>query len=223
METFLKILKTTDFYTRKNYFRMRSNNQIELGHYSDKNKAKPDTILFIDTNPIIIDGEKVFRCNVNYYNIFEDTLMLRTDGTIDFEEMHKRGANNTYDILVQIDINRLFKDEKYYNFFMEELLKENRVIKYLEAGLQEKPARKCGNYIGYIEYDKQGNLNKYFDIELGKKCHNLKENIEKRRIYKDSIKNIYKSGITELEQQIERLKKEYKELNQEQKNGKKTK
>lgn len=188
--TFLKELKENEFIT-SDYYRMKDN-KIELGHYNEKNKMTPDTLLVIDSNAMIIEDKKVFKCVVKYFNFKGWTWKLDKEILDQINDIH------AHNILVQFDIQKLLTDQKYYRYFMEELLDETRVMKYLQAGLEEEPKQKCGDYIGYIDYNEKGKLDKYFDVELGKQCHNLKASERTKR--------------RELE--IERLKREREIINQ---------
>ena len=205
MKIFLKQLNAMEFSTQ-DYYRIRKNKHVELRHNNKNNVEKPDTILVVDPIPIKIGNEYVFKCNVTYTNASENTSYNKE------EEYFEYGTKNSYDILLQLDREKLFTDKNYYKFFMEKLLEEKRVKKYLEMGKETNPKMKCGNYIGYIDYNEQGGLTKYFNIEVGEKCHSSKEKIKERKLtikeqlssYNEELKK-HKNAIKEIEQEKKKI------------------
>jgi hypothetical protein len=203
MPTFLKELKENELGIGT-YFRIRKNDTVELGYQSKLNDEYDNTRLIIDPIPLIINNQKTFRCKVSWFNS-NDSVHFPKEGK-EYDE------KNSHDIIVQFDIEKLVTDKNYYMFFMEKLLNKERILKYLEYGMEENPEIKCGNYIGYIGYNEQGILKRYFDDIIGIKCHYLPEKIEERKHKKEIMLKYYDNQIELLEKRLEELKIKRKQI-----------
>lgn len=210
--TFLKELKENEIGIGT-YFRIRKDDKVELGYEKlNIQKEYDNTRLIIDPISMIIDGQKAFRCKVSWF---------KSDDSVHFPKDEK-GINRydekkSYNIIVQFDIEKLVTDKHYYEFFMEKLLDKERVLKYLEYGMIEEPEIKCGDYIGYIDYNEEGILKRYFDKRIGIRCHYLDEKQEARKQKKEEILRHYYGEIEKHKKAIEEINKKIEELYKEEK------
>ncbi len=206
---FLKELKGNEIGIGT-YYRIRKDNTVELGYQSDTGKDYDSTRLIIEPYEKVIKNQTIYKCKISWFNS-DDSVKFPKDknGRSKYDE------KNSSNIMVQFDLEKLITDKKYYKFFMENLLKKDRVLKYLEYGMQEEPKIKCGDYVGYIDYNKEGKLKRYFDEEIGEACHNLpskkrerKHKIELMLKYYNNEIEKHKKAIRDLNQKIEDLNSE---------------
>ena len=95
-------------------------------------------------------------------------------------------------ISTKIDFDLLNRDPNYVHALMCNLLNRDRVMKYLQRGLQENPENPCGKYVGSIEKREDG-YKKVFDPNIGLMSHNSYEMVAERQRVKDSkIRNMRK-------------------------------
>lgn len=195
------------------YYRVRKDNTVELGYQSDTGKDYDSTRLIIEPYEKVIKNQTIYKCKISWFNSGDSVKFPKDkNGNIRYDE--KASSN----IMVQFDLEKLVTDKKYFKFFMENLLKKDRVLKYLEYGMEEDPKVKCGDYIGYIDYNKDGKLKRYFDEDIGKECHNLPS---KRRERKHKIEVMLKYYNNELEKHrkaMEEINKKIEELQKNQPN-----
>ena len=182
-----------------NYYRKRENGIIEIGEHN--NKTNKDTRLLIDTKALKINSDNIdhilYKCILYWYSPSSDTCIIdRKGGNLDYKV-------RKYNIMVDIDVNKLFGDKEYFKYFMEVLLDEDRVINMLEEDKKINSEKKCGGYIGKVELV-EGMYRKKFYTSLGEKCYNLPENVEKRRQNLEKIRKYY-------DEEIERLNRERNE------------
>ncbi|MGM9850424.1 MAG: hypothetical protein ACI31V_05970 [Bacilli bacterium] len=212
--TFLKELKENEIGIGT-YFRIRKDNTVELG-YENLNSQEEynNTRLIIDPIPIKKENKRsTFKCKVSWFNRNDKVYFPKDEnGNIGYDEKSSKN------IIVELNIEKLVTDKNYYEFFMEKLINKERVLKYLEYGMIEEPEIKCGDYIGYIEYDEQGRLNRYFDEYFGIECHTLESKQIERNNKKTELLIFYnneiekhKKAIEEINNKIEELYKEEKE------------
>ena len=109
----------------------------------------------------------------------DDDAQLYNPETGQMEYLRKK---DTSKIMIEVDLNSLANDPKYIQLFMRNLLSKERVVSYLERGLEENPnGYKCGNYIGGVKYNsKTGKLQKIFDTSVGEAIHNSPEMVQAR-------------------------------------------
>jgi len=175
------------------YYRKRENNIIEVGEHNYNNKK--DTRLLIDTKALKINSDNIdhilYKCILYWYSPSGDTCIIDPKGgNLDYKV-------RKYNILVEIDVNRLFGDKEYFTYFMEKLLDEDRVVKMLEEDKRINPEKKCGGYVGKVE-TANGTYRKKFYEALGAKCYNLPENVEKRKQNLEYIRKYYDNEIERL-------------------------
>ena len=163
---FLKELKGNEKST-DSYYRIIKNGSVELQCKSKPGKKYNITNLIIDPIELSIENQVLYKCKVSWFN--------------DTSEKSEYNKENPVYIIIQFDLEKLVTDKKYFMYFMEELLDKKRVLKYQQYGMQENPTIECGNYIGYINYDKKGCLKKYFDKDIAKQCHRLAEKEAERK------------------------------------------
>ena len=169
--TFLKEYKENEFAVG-DYFRRRKDNKIEIGHRDNIKTIKPDTRILIDKTALRINGEELYKCIISWYSADSDMCYPNEKhGNYDYKV-------SKFDILVQMDVYELFNNKEYFKYFMESLLKEERVMKILN----EKEKTESGSYIGKIEKI-EGKYKRIFNEDLEKICSNLEENIQSRERY----------------------------------------
>lgn len=186
------------------YYRIRKDNTIELGYENKLKEEYDNTRLIINPISMIICGQKTFRCKISWFNSSERVHFNKKISNYD--------ERKSYDIIVQFNIEKLFTDKNYYAFFMEQLLNKDRTQKYLEYGMEENPTIKCGNYVGYIDYNEQGKLKRYFDEEIGTKCHYLEEKQEERIRYRNQKIEYYDKEIETKEKELAELREKKNQL-----------
>ena len=216
--TFLKELKENEIGIGT-YFRIRKDNTVELG-YENLNSEEEYNNTRLIINPIPLKKENnrdTFRCKVSWFNRNDRVYFPKNkDGNIMYDE---KTSNN---IIVEFNIEKLVTDKEYYEFFMEKLLNKERVLEYLEYGMKEKPKIKCGDYIGYIDYDEQKNLKRYFDEDFGIECHNLESKQIERNNKKTELLIFYNNEIEKHKRAIEEINNKIEELYKEEKEQSRT-
>ena len=195
--TFLKELKGNEIGIGT-YYRIRNDNTIELGYENKLKEEYDNTRLIINPISMIICGQKTSRCKISWFNSSERVYFNKKISEYD--------QKYSYDIIVQFNIEKLFTDPNYYSFFMEQLLNKERIQKYLEYGMKENPKIKCGNYVGYIDYNEQGQLKRYFDEEIGTNCHYLEEKQEERTEHRKRLIEYYDKEIEIKEKELSELR-----------------
>lgn len=181
--TFLRQLDQSEIGTGT-YYRIRNDKTIELGYENTSSQKEYDnTRLIIDPTAMIIEGQEVFKCKVSWFS---------SNDRVSYSENSIYDEKTPYNIIVEFNIEKLLTNKEYYSFFMSELLDKERVLKYLEQGMENNSEFACGDYIGYIDYNDKGNLTRYFDKDVGHACHYLPEKVEER-----NKKTIYKNEYSE--------------------------
>ena len=168
---FLKELKEKETST-DSYYRIRKDGSVELQYKNKKGTDYNITNLIINPNELLLDNKTYYKCKLSWFN--------------DKKTSNESNKENSANIIVQFDLEKLVTVEKYFTFFMEELLNKKRVLKYSNYGMEEHPQIECGDYIGYIDYDEKGNLKKFFDKDIAKECHHLAEKESERKQNKRS-------------------------------------
>lgn len=144
----------------------------------------------------------------NYDVIFLDENGREVRITPDMEE-----------IRLKIDFEKLYQDLAYQEELMRGLLTKQRVIRYLNQGLEEEPEHPSGNYVGEVrlreERDEQGNIvkryyGKVFSSSIGKVVHNLPDQVarreaQKQKAQKDAIAEQKRRQMQKLQGEIEEL------------------
>lgn len=136
-------------------YAVMNDGSIKLGYKENNNNLDYDTTeLIINTNPMNIEGHILYNCLVSWY------------------DSSWKKKNEFFNIIVEFDKASLFGDEKYYNYFMSKLLSKERVMKYLKQGLSPNADIECGIYVGSVDYNDEGVLERHFYKEIGTICHN---------------------------------------------------
>ena len=156
---------------------------------------------FYDTTKIIIDKEEqklgtsnVRECLISWYNE-DDTIYSDYNSREDYER-----------ILVSLDIDRMVSDEEYCSFAMRKLLNRERIMKYLQIGeSSNEPEVPCGNYVGGVREDEEGNLKKVFDIRAGRESHYSPYMMKVRKERRIKNEEARKEKKKRLEEEIKRL------------------
>lgn len=160
-------------------------NQVQIEYRKEKPSGQyyDTTRLIIDINPVQIAGSKpLYRCNVSWYDSNGRYILNRETGTIEPEN-----ADAYSSVLVELDMDKLYKDEKYGKAVMGLLLDRQRVQRYLSNRLKDNPDLRCGDYIGGIREKENGQLGKIFNLSVGKIRH---ESPEMRKL-RDETKKAY--------------------------------
>ena len=159
------------------------------------------TRLIIEQTPETLpSGNKVYCAQVSWYGRSDyDSL----DGTSQYGRKY-----DLENIRLQVDLEKLMYDSEYQSAVMTRLLSAKRVERYLKQGLEENPKYKCGNYVGYIDMNLNGEYAKFFDTEIGREVHNLPEQVELRRRYIEQLENDKAARNNQRRAEIERLNRE---------------
>ncbi len=178
--------------------------KIEIEYYDPDIKYGQ----FYDTTRIIIDkagktlGTSTVReCLISWYNE-DDTIYSDYNSREDYEK-----------ILVSLDVDKMVSDERYCSFAMRQLLNRKRVVEYLQRGKSsEKQEIPCGNYVGGVKEDTEGNLKKVFDVNAGKESHFSKYMTQVREAEKRKIEEAKLRKRSELEKKIKEAQDELDRL-----------
>lgn len=112
-------------------------------------------------------------------------------------------------ILVDIDPYLITHDKAYFECLMRDVLKKDRIERYLAEGAKESPSQLCGNYVGGATYYKgNGFPQKGFNPEVGWHAH-LMYGEELTRIKQESLIE----HIKRLKEDNNRAIKEIEKLN----------
>ena len=207
---FLSEFKENEF-AHGNYYRIRSNNIIELGEHNEEKLKNQDTRVLIDTNAIKIKDENkdyiLYKCKISWYSTGGSTVIINgTGGNLEYKVRN-------CDVLIDIDINELFSDKQYFKYFMETLLDEDRIISILQDDKKINPEIKRGGYIGSVS--KIGETYRInTDKKIGEMCYYLEENVQERKRRNDCIMEYYDEKIEKLNEERKKLtnKHEIQEL-----------
>ena len=147
---------------------------------------------------------------------FLDQTGLSTLWARILQELDKKTPKN--------DFNLLQNDPNYVHALMCNLLNRDRVMKYLQRGLQENPENPCGKYVGSIEKS-ENTYKKVFDSNIGRISHNSPEMVAERKTKRENeIRNIRENLIVEnydAKKALERAQELRRKLNEYEKdNGK---
>lgn len=112
-------------------------------------------------------------------------------------------------ILVDIDPYLITHDKAYFECLMRDVLKKDRIERYLAEGAKESPSQLCGNYVGGATYYKGNGIpQKGFNPEVGWHAH-LMYGEELARIKQESLIE----RIKRLKEDNNRAIKEIEKLN----------
>ena len=113
------------------------------------------------------------------------------------------------EILVDIDPYLITHDKAYFECLMRDVLKKDRIEKYLAEGAKESPSQPCGNYVGGATYYKGNGIpQKGFNPEVGWHVHLMYGEELIRRKQKSLIEDIKR-----LKEDNNRAIKEIEKLN----------
>ncbi len=176
---------------------------------------------FYDTTKLIVKGKNinfpnsnVYDCAVSWYS--QDDCQIFDNKLGKFVNQRSEDFKS---ILAQIDLHLLETDPIYKKIVMESLLNESRVKRYLDAGMMtpEEIAKakesgntsinECGKYIGGVS-GKESDYEKFFDIGIGEKAHNIPEMVAARKVVKERREKIRQEKIANLKAQLNDLENE---------------
>ena len=183
-----------------------TNNEGRLEiEYIDKN---PKVGQIYDTTKLIIDGmnENLANCRISWYGSDDTEAVHDNQKLIARKYAYK-------DILVELDLNRLYRDNNYVDVLMKSLLNEARVERYLNDGLSDNPEKPCGKYVGGVRLDGDRYV-KIFDVDTGRNSHYSPEMKNKRHRYKRAQEQARKRIIKEKQAKIDDLQSEIDQLRQ---------
>lgn len=184
---------------------MMSNGNLKIDFYdskSDFSKFYDTTRLVIGREPLSINGHRVYNCAVSWYGKNDCQYLNKRTGRAE-----SLRAADVKGVLMEIDLDLLQKDYDYCNVVMKGLLNQNRVEKYLKAGLEENPEIPCGKYIGGI-IRKDGQYKKAFSRDVGWHSH-YSPLMVNRRIEKAKKEEAKRNAkIAELKEEIKSLEQE---------------
>jgi len=172
-------------------------------HDNERNVGKmyDMTRLIIDNVPTKLNNRKIYKGLVSWYGK-DDTVIL------DAKTGEDIGSSGDYrEILAEIDFRLIQTDPQYCEKVMKSLLRQSRVKDYLSRGLQDKPDRFCGEYIGGVIKTAEG-YKRIFDILSGKEAHQRPEMVMKRARYKEMMKRRKQNQIAGNKAEIARLQGE---------------
>lgn len=186
---------------------METGDKIEMVSKQDRfAQLHNQTNLLIDrNNKEVVNGSTLYRCHVGYK---DESDMEYLDPVVREEVF----INTSKEVLIDIDFGKLKNDPEYRSVLMNKLLEENRVEKMLKNGMENQPARPCGNYIGSVIRRTDGIYAKAFDSAIGKQVHNGEEYTAKREAFanrgvinKEMEKETLRRQIAENTRRLEEL------------------
>lgn len=162
------------------------------------------TRLIVGGNTSIVNGKQIESALISWYGS-SDAVMLDGSGRecgrrVDYEQ-----------ISLGVNIEQLQRDPNYCISVMKGLLNKERVDRYMEAGLQEKPAMECGNYVGEIGV-KDGRYTKIFQQDIGQAVHNSNYMKSKRYERTMRLEETKQRNIEQKRAEIDRLNQEIENL-----------
>lgn len=175
--------------------------QVEF-RYSNFKRFYDTTRLIISERPLNIEGYEVYDCKVSWYESSDCELFNEKTGK--FENLD---AQQYQEILAEIDLNLLQRDQNYCDKLMNGLLDKKRVQRYLESGLQESPEQPCGNYIGGVKQTEKG-YSKFFSTVVGRISHNSELMRNRRQEHLANIEARKQKAIEDKRNQIKKLQME---------------
>ena len=200
-------------------------NQSKDGLQIDFIEANPNFAQFYDTTRLIVQNrcmdfpdKNIYDCLVSWYGQ-QDAIMLDSESG----ELIEGRRNNYTHVLAQIDLNLLQTDPDYLKKVMLALLNESRVNRYMNAGMKtpeeiakaqadgNKSIDLCGRYIGGIA-GKERNYQKFFDVAVGKKAHNLPDIVRARQELRQYREMSTKREIESKQAEINKLRARLNEL-----------
>lgn len=175
-----------------------NDSRITLGQFYDVTR-----LIICDEN-VELAGHKLCRCYVSWYG---STDAQYFDPII--EEQSRR--NRYQEILVEINVEQMKNNPQYLVMLMRGLLKQSRVEEYLSKGLQDRPDRPCGKYIGGIQ-ETQNGYGKIFNQTIGNVAHNMSEMRVKRAQYKKMEEARRAAEISYMQERIAQLQAKIDEM-----------
>lgn len=143
-------------------------------------QAYDNTRLVINPIPLNFANEKVYECNVIWY--IDDSCYSESDTEPRAVTIDKQR------ILMQIDLPLARMDQQYAYLIMKNFLNHNRIIKYIEGGLQDNPELPCGNYVGGVRQNETtGEYKEFFSNKVGKAVHNSPQMVACRNKHKRKL------------------------------------
>lgn len=165
------LVRDTKFgFGKKNSYLFRDDKYIQFDYACGDDCTR----LIVDTEPLELCGHNVFKSYVTWYKKSEKVRILNG--------MQYDDDRKYYYILLELDPKLIFNDEKYYMFFMSELLKHDRVFKYIDNSFDETAKFKIGLYVGGVSL-KDNVYSKVFYEDIGLACHNLDDMVILRHKY----------------------------------------
>ena len=193
----------------------QSNELVEYELFNrDSNKFYDTTKVKISRKPLIVNGKEVYKLEVSWYGS-SDAIYISYDG----EEY--RGRRDDFEtVYAGIDLEKLQSDIGYLKFALEELLDQDRVQRYLKISektipeINDEIARTgntriypCGRYVGDSKESDRGFV-KFFDIGVGRYCHELPEMQQKREEKRNSRIAMQQAEIARKKEELARLERE---------------
>lgn len=166
------------------------------------NKFYDTTRLIVDGQPLNVEGHQVYNCAVSWYGHSDCRILDKETGK--FESLR---ALDYRGILAEIDLDLLLNDPNYCNMVMKGLLDEQRVIRYLENGLNETTNEPSGNYIGGVRKTEKG-YGKFFSQIVGQVSHYSEYMKHKREERREIIKALREKELAEKKAKIAKLQSE---------------
>lgn len=171
----------------------------EFGQFYDM------TRLVFNRETLSVLGHQLQKCKVSWYGEDDAIMIDKSTG----EDMSRRADYK--EILAEIDVNLMQTDVHYCEAVMKKLLNMKRVTEKLNMGLQEKPEKPCGNYVGGIKRTERG-YQKFFRTDVGERVHNSEEMKNKRNKYREEKRANKEKEIDRRKEEISRLQSEIDEL-----------
>ncbi len=174
-------------------------------NHHEAEQSYDTTRLVVSLEPFIFAGRQVSNCAVSWYNSSD---VIFVDPKFGGEQIE---ARQYVGVLAELDTQALQQDESYAYETMKSLLNKERVMRYINTGLEEKPKQPCGKYIGGIEKEENSYI-KFFSPDLGQASHYSDLMINRRREYRqkaeiqrqqEQIKAEKRAQIQKLQQEID--------------------
>ena len=190
------------------------NGLVEYELYNRESKKFYDTTrVKINKQPLNIYGKKIYEIKVSWYGS-TDAIYVGSEGEF-------RGRRDCYEtVYAGIDLEKLQNNIEYLKFTLEELLDQDRVERYLKISektsleINNEIARTgntriypCGRYVGDSKESDRGFV-KFFDIGVGRYCHELPEMQQEREEKRNSRIARQQAEIDRKKEELARLEAE---------------
>ena len=175
--------------------------QIDFKNNQSFGKTYDTTRLIFTDNIERLNNKNIEECLVSWYGS-DDVVLLDRIGRREI------GRRTDYTkVLADIDYRKIQTEQQYCIAVMKNLLKPERVQRYLSKGLEDYPERPSGEYIGGVIL-RDGEYTNAFDPQAGIEAHYKPEMRMKREKYKANKERINREKMARLDERIARDEEE---------------